>query len=187
MLFLHSFGSVILWEWVRTMELLVQFLGKFNKSRIMSEGGEGECPRRYTWVDGCKAVEFDDVREWVIEKVPHVGDKGRKKKKKRPRNRRNLRKRKLQTMRRDSVSTRATTHLTIRWIYSNGLRDHQLVVINLFILLTIIFTNHSYYYVLRTYRIIRLWTGWKNSFYVIKYWKKSDQLLAKYEFFVINY
>jgi len=25
--------------------------------------GGGKCPRRYTWVDGCKAVEFDDVRE----------------------------------------------------------------------------------------------------------------------------
>ena len=23
----------------------------------------GKCPRRYTWVDGCKAVEFGDVRE----------------------------------------------------------------------------------------------------------------------------
>ena len=23
----------------------------------------GKCPKRYTWVDGCKAVEFDDVRE----------------------------------------------------------------------------------------------------------------------------
>jgi len=42
------------------MELLVQFLGKFNTSRIMSGG---KCARRYTWVDGCKAVEFDDVKE----------------------------------------------------------------------------------------------------------------------------
>ena len=25
--------------------------------------GGGKCPRRYTWVNGCKAVEFDDVRE----------------------------------------------------------------------------------------------------------------------------
>jgi len=23
----------------------------------------GKCPMRYTWVDGCKTVEFDDVRD----------------------------------------------------------------------------------------------------------------------------